>query len=98
MLSNIRLKKSSPRSRTRLEAELPKCTWSAVCNPSLGKEWYLELLRRLRALDAQLQIKAFTAIEVRHLARRIFKKSIAETLVILREAGLNSLTGGCRNF
>jgi aminodeoxyfutalosine synthase len=63
-------------------------------HPSLGKEWYLELLRRLRALDAQLQIKAFTAIEVRHLARRIFKKSIAETLVILREAGLNSLTGG----
>jgi len=63
-------------------------------HPSLGKEWYLELLRRLRALDAHLQIKAFTAIEVRHLARRIFKKSIAETLVILREAGLNSLTGG----
>lgn len=63
-------------------------------HPSLGKEWYLELLRRLRALDPQLQIKAFTAIEVRHLSRRIFKKSIAETLMILREAGLNSLTGG----
>jgi aminodeoxyfutalosine synthase len=63
-------------------------------HPSLGKEWYLELLRRLRALDPQLQIKAFTAIEVRHLARRIFKKPIGETLMILREAGLNSLTGG----
>ena len=63
-------------------------------HPSLGKDWYLELLRRLRALDPQLQIKAFTAIEVRHLARRIFKKSIPETLGILRDAGLNSLTGG----
>ena len=63
-------------------------------HPSLGKEWYLELLHRLRALDPQLQIKAFTAIEVRHLARRIFKKPIPETLAILREAGLNSLTGG----
>jgi len=63
-------------------------------HPSLGKEWYLELLRRLRALAPQLQIKAFTAIEVRHLARRIFKKPIAETLGILRDAGLNSLTGG----
>jgi len=63
-------------------------------HPSLGKEWYLELLRQLRALDPQLQIKAFTAIEVRHLARRIFKKTIADTLAVLREAGLNSLTGG----
>src|SRR5216110_2576002 len=26
-------------------------------HPSLGKEWYLELLRHLRALDPQLQIK-----------------------------------------
>ena len=63
-------------------------------HPSLGKDWYLDLLRRLRALDPQFQIKAFTAIEIRHLARRIFKTSIAETLAILREAGLNSLTGG----
>jgi aminodeoxyfutalosine synthase len=63
-------------------------------HPTLGADWYLELLRRLRALDPQLQIKAFTAIEIRHLARRIFKKSIAETLNILRKVGLNSLTGG----
>ncbi|HEY1581756.1 MAG TPA: aminofutalosine synthase MqnE [Chthoniobacterales bacterium] len=63
-------------------------------HPTLGKDWYLDLIRRLRALDPRLQIKAFTAIEIRHLARRIFKKSIAETLGVLREAGLNSLTGG----
>jgi aminodeoxyfutalosine synthase len=63
-------------------------------HPSLGRDWYLDLLRRLRALDPQLQIKAFTAIEIRHLARRIFKTSIEETLAILRQAGLNSLTGG----
>src|SRR5256712_10054336 len=31
-------------------------------HPTLGKEWYLEVLHRLRALDSQLQIKAFTAI------------------------------------
>jgi aminodeoxyfutalosine synthase len=63
-------------------------------HPSLGKQWYLDLLKRLRALDPQLQLKAFTAIEVRHLSRRIFKTSIADTLAALREAGLNSLTGG----
>ncbi|CAN5592395.1 aminofutalosine synthase MqnE [soil metagenome] len=63
-------------------------------HPTLDKQWYLDLLTRLRALDPQLQLKAFTAIEIRHMARRIFKTSIAETLGLLRDAGLGSLTGG----
>jgi aminodeoxyfutalosine synthase len=63
-------------------------------HPSLKKEWYLDLLRGLRALDPNLHIKAFTAIEVRHLAERIFKISISETLGLLRENGLGSITGG----
>ncbi len=63
-------------------------------HPTLGKQWYLDLLSRLRALDPALQLKAFTAIEIRHLARRIFKTSIADTLAQLREVGLSSLTGG----
>ncbi|MGH7981742.1 MAG: aminofutalosine synthase MqnE [Candidatus Udaeobacter sp.] len=63
-------------------------------HPTLKKEWYLDLLRRLRALDPDLHIKAFTAIEVRHFAERIFRMPIRDTLEILREAGLNSITGG----
>ncbi len=63
-------------------------------HPSLNKDWYLNLLRELRALDPDLHIKAFTAIEIRHFAQRIFKMSIHDTLSILREAGLGSLTGG----
>lgn len=63
-------------------------------HPTLTGDWYLELLRSLRALDPDLKIKAFTAIEIRHLAERIFKKPIRDTLEILREAGLNALTGG----
>ncbi len=63
-------------------------------HPSLKKEWYLDLLQKLRALDPDLIIKAFTAIEIRHLAQRVFKMSIAETLALLRDAGLGALTGG----
>src|ERR1700730_17451926 len=63
-------------------------------HPTLKKDWYLKLLRDLRALDPDLHIKAFTAIEVRHLAQRIFRASIREVLAILREAGLGSITGG----
>jgi aminodeoxyfutalosine synthase len=63
-------------------------------HPTLKKEWYLTLLQRVRALDPNLIIKAFTAIEIRHLAQRIFKSSIADTLAVLRDAGLGALTGG----
>src|SRR5438477_9105895 len=47
-------------------------------HPKLPQEWYLDLLHGLRALDPELHIKAFTAIEIRHLAHRIFKKPIAD--------------------
>jgi aminodeoxyfutalosine synthase len=63
-------------------------------HPSLPGEWYLELLRALRALDPALHIKAFTAVEIRHLAHRVFKLSIRETLELLRENGLGAITGG----
>ena len=63
-------------------------------HPTLKKDWYLKLLRGLRALDPDLHIKAFTAIEVRHLAQRIFRMPIRDTLELLRENGLNSMTGG----
>ncbi len=63
-------------------------------HPTLKKEWYLTLLQKLRALDPDLIIKAFTAIEIRHLAQRVFKMSIAETLAVLRGVGLGALTGG----
>ena len=63
-------------------------------HPTLKKDWYLSLLKELRALDPELHIKAFTAIEVRHLAQRVFRMSIRETLEALRAAGLGSMTGG----
>src|SRR2546423_5694370 len=63
-------------------------------HPTLKKDWYLNLLRGLRALDPDLHIKAFTAIEVRHLARRIFHMPILDTLKLLSDTGLGSITGG----
>ena len=63
-------------------------------HPSLKQDWYLRLLREVRALDPDVVIKAFTAIEIRHLAERVFKLPIQTTLELLREAGLGALTGG----
>lgn len=63
-------------------------------HPSLPGQWYLDLLDGLRALDPNLVIKAFTAVEIRHLADRVFKLPLRETLVLLREHGLGAITGG----
>jgi aminodeoxyfutalosine synthase len=62
-------------------------------HPSLPFSYYTDMLRALKAVDARLQLKCFTAIEILHLAW-MARKSVAETLGELREAGLESLTGG----
>ncbi|HET9418923.1 MAG TPA: aminofutalosine synthase MqnE [Chthoniobacterales bacterium] len=80
--------------REALEFGITEVHMVGGLHPTLKKDWYLRLLRELRALDPDLHIKAFTAIEVRHLAQRIFRTSIRETLELLREAGLGSMTGG----
>ena len=62
-------------------------------HPNLPFSYYLEMLRALRDLNPELRLKCFTAIEVLHLAW-LAKKTLAQTLSELRDAGLNSLTGG----
>jgi aminodeoxyfutalosine synthase len=62
-------------------------------HPSLPFSYYTDMLRAIKAVDARLQLKCFTAIEILHLAW-LARKTVAETLSELREAGLESLTGG----
>lgn len=56
-------------------------------------EYYLEMLRGVKAAAPLLHIKAFTAIEIVHFSR-IARMSVREVLVALKEAGLGSLPGG----
>ncbi len=62
-------------------------------HPSLPFSYYTDLLRALKAVDDNLQLKCFTAVEIYHLAR-LSKQTMPEVLAILKEAGLDSLTGG----
>ena len=62
-------------------------------HPSLPFSYYLDMLRSLKALNSRLQLKCFTAIEILHLAW-LGKRTVEQTLKELREAGLDSLTGG----
>jgi len=62
-------------------------------HPSLPFSYYVDFLKALKALDPRLQLKCFTAIEILHLAW-MAKKPVEQTLVELKAAGLESLTGG----
>jgi len=62
-------------------------------HPSLPFSYYLDMLRGLKEVDARLQLKCFTAIEVLHLAW-LARKPVPEVLATLKDAGLDSLTGG----
>lgn len=58
-----------------------------------GIEYYAELFRGLKERHPQVHIKALTAVEIAHIAR-IEKMEIADVLIALREAGLDTLPGG----
>jgi len=62
-------------------------------HPWLKFDYYLDMLRGIRAACPDLHIKAFTAIEIIHFGR-ISRRSVRDVLIDLREAGLGSLPGG----
>jgi len=61
--------------------------------PKLPYEYYLDILRAVKAERPAIHVKAFTMIELMQIARRA-KKPLAEVLPELRAAGLDSCPGG----
>jgi aminodeoxyfutalosine synthase len=62
-------------------------------HPDLPFDFFLELIRGLKARHPQVHLKAFTMVEVHYFAR-IAKLSIDETLRQMKEAGVDSCPGG----
>ncbi len=62
-------------------------------HPDLPLEYFLDLVRGLKQRFPKVHIKAFTMVEIAFFARRA-KLSIQETLVRLRDAGVDSMPGG----
>ncbi|MFK7884624.1 MAG: radical SAM protein [Phycisphaerales bacterium] len=70
-------------------------------NPYLPFEYYTDMLRAIHKVAPGLHLKAFTAVELVHLARiaKVYKKSdpqvgVRWVLQQLKDAGLGSLPGG----
>jgi aminodeoxyfutalosine synthase len=62
-------------------------------HPDLPFQYFLDLVAGLKQRFPQVHIKAFTMVEVAYLARRA-KLSIAETLIKMKDAGVDSMPGG----
>jgi aminodeoxyfutalosine synthase len=62
-------------------------------HPDLPFDYFLELIRGLKQRHPQLHLKAFTMVEVHYFAR-IAKLTIEETLLKMKEAGVDSCPGG----
>ncbi len=58
-----------------------------------GLDYYVEMFRGLKQRFPHVHIKALTAVEIAHIAR-ISKLSIRDTLIALRDAGLDTMPGG----
>ncbi len=62
-------------------------------HPDWPFDFYLGLLREIRKSFPSIHIKAFTAVEIDHFSK-ISGLSLANTLISLSEAGLDSMPGG----
>jgi aminodeoxyfutalosine synthase len=62
-------------------------------HPDLPFDYFLELVRGLKQRCPAVHLKAFTMVEVGYFAR-IAKLSIKDTLLKMKEAGVDSLPGG----
>ena len=62
-------------------------------HPDLPFDYYLDLIRGLKQKFPHVHLKAFTMVEVHYYAR-IAKLSIRDTLLKMKEAGVDSLPGG----
>jgi aminodeoxyfutalosine synthase len=62
-------------------------------HPDLPFEYFLDLIRGLKSRCPGVHLKAFTMVEVGYFAR-ISKLSIRDTLLALKDAGVDSLPGG----
>ncbi|MDD4933197.1 MAG: aminofutalosine synthase MqnE [Methylacidiphilaceae bacterium] len=63
-------------------------------HPKLPFSYYRDLISAIKQRCPGMMIKAFTAVEIRHMAHRIARRSIPEVLEDLADSGLDSLTGG----
>ncbi|WP_246197795.1 aminofutalosine synthase MqnE [Chitinophaga agrisoli] len=62
-------------------------------HPKMNMEFFMDLMRKIRAHRPDLHIKGFTAVELDYMFRKA-KVSVQEGMKLMNEAGLQSMPGG----
>lgn len=62
-------------------------------NPDLPYDYYLELMRRIKAHRPDIHVKGFTAVEIHYYAQK-YGMTVADVLRTMKAAGLDSMPGG----
>jgi len=62
-------------------------------NPDLPYDYYLELMRRIKAHRPDIHVKGYTAVEIQYYADK-YDMSVGDVLRTMRDAGLDSMPGG----
>jgi aminodeoxyfutalosine synthase len=81
------------RVREHLDRPIREIHMVAGINPRLPYSYYLDILQAVRELRPEVQIKAFTMIELDQIAR-VARRPLAEVLPELKAAGLAAVPGG----
>lgn len=79
--------------RERLAEPITEVHMVGGIHPDLPFEYYLQILRGIKEVRPEVHVQAFTCVEIAHLAT-LAGKTLEETLLDLREAGLGSMPGG----
>jgi aminodeoxyfutalosine synthase len=79
--------------RAQLAESVTEVHMVAGIHPKLSYEYYLELLRAVKAERPSIHIKAFTMVELDQIAKKA-RKPLEEVLPELIAAGLGSVPGG----
>jgi aminodeoxyfutalosine synthase len=77
----------------KLTPEIHEVHMTGGLHPDWKWEYYLDMMRQIRTHFPNLDIKAFTAVEIDFFHKK-FKLSIEEVLRQLKEAGMRTLPGG----
>ncbi|MBI4428969.1 MAG: aminofutalosine synthase MqnE [Ignavibacteriales bacterium] len=77
----------------KLTPEIHEVHITGGLHPDWKWEYYLEMLRQIKANFPNLDIKAFTAVEIDFFSKK-FKLPLDEVLRQLKDAGLRTMPGG----
>ncbi len=77
----------------KLNDEIHEVHITGGLHPEWEWDYYLDMLRQIRKAYPEIDVKAFTAVELDFFHKK-FKISLEEVLIQLKEAGLRTLPGG----